>query len=391
MKRAIILGAYPESVVAFRGDLIQAVANAGHEVIVMTAPTRPNIVAEIESLRGLGQELNPAARCRVAPGKVVFRGYPVQRNALNPKSDWRTLRELQRAFRELQPDVILAYTIKPIIWGGIAARSLPRARFVAMVTGLGYAFQGSTLRRRLLNQVVVRLYRYALRRADTVIFQNVDNRDEFIRRRIVPANKCHTVPGSGVNLDRFRFTPLPKGPPRFLLIARLLGEKGIREYAAAAAIVKQRFPNSRFSLVGPTDPSPDGIPLKEVERWQQTGAIEYHGATDDVRPYLRDSHIYCLPSYHEGMPRTVLEAMAMGRPILTTDVCGCRETVIPGTNGWLVPSGDANSLAERMMWFVEHREQWETMAFASRRLAEEKFDVANVNRKMLEQLNLGDG
>lgn len=337
----------------------------------MTAAASPDVQEEIEAT---------GAR---------FEPYPIQRNGLNPLSDVTTLRHLRRRFLQLKPNVILAYTIKPVIWGGIAARRSPNTRFFALITGLGYAFQRGGFKRNLLNSIVVRLYRFALRRAEGVIFQNSDNRDLFVRNKIVGASKCHVVNGSGVNVSEFEVQPFSEGEPRFLLIARLLGEKGIREYAAAAEVVKQKYPNANFDLVGPEDPSPDGIPHSEIEEWHQNGIINYRGATNDVRPFLTDCHIYVLPSYHEGMPRTVLEAMSMGRPILTTDVTGCRETATPGVNGWLVPKADAEALAERMIWFIENREQWASMGAESRKVAEDRFDVTKVNAEMLRIMGIG--
>lgn len=371
----LLLGAYPDSVASFRGDLVRELVATGNDVTVMTAAATPKVESDI---RALG---------------VKFQPYSIQRNSLDLASDLRTLAELRKAIAEIEPDVILAYTIKPIVWGGIAARShlkrCPQARFFALVTGLGYAFQGGSLKRRVLRLLVTRLYRFALKRASGVIFQNPDNRDLFVERKIVPRDKCHVVSGSGIDVARFAKQPLPAGASHFLLIARLLGEKGIREYCQAAERVKAKHPEVQFSLVGPEDPSPDGIPLAEIKEWQAKGAITYHGATTDVRPFIENCHVYCLPSYHEGMPRTVLEAMATGRPILTTDVVGCKETVEPGVNGWLVPKADFEALAERMLWFIENRDQWQEMADASRRLAEERFDVRKVNRHMLKIMGLG--
>lgn len=395
LKNAAVVGAYPDSVVGFRGELIRGLATAGCAVTVMAADTTEEVRMQIEGLAetaggqvsgsGLPVEEAEAAGKK---GIVRFRPYWVQRNGVSVSSDRRTLKELKSAFQEMKPDLILAYTIKPIIWGGIAARSCPQARFFALVTGLGYAFQGGSWKRRLLNQLVVRLYRFALKRAQGVIFQNADNRDLFIQHRIVPPNKCYVVSGSGINVQQFKQTALPLGDPHFLLIARLLGEKGIREYAAAARQVKKVYPEARFSLVGPEDPSPDGIPIAEVRQWVEEGIIQYHGSTDDVRPFLQDCHIYVLPSYHEGMPRTVLEAMAIGRPILTTKVTGCKETVENDVNGWLVPKANANDLAQRMIWFIENRDRWEGMAAASRKLAEERFEVGKVNSEMLRILGI---
>ena len=153
-------------------------------------------------------------------------------------------------------------------------------------------------------------------------------------------------------------------------------------------MVKISFPDVVFQLVGPEDPSPDGIPLSEIQEWHNKGWIEYCGVIDDVRPFLNDCSVFVLPSYHEGMPRTVLEAMSVGRPILTTDVPGCRETVLPGKNGFLVPKGDVEKLAERMIWFIENRDQWEKMGTKSRKLAEENFDVHQVNKELMNIMKL---
>ncbi|MDG2468361.1 MAG: glycosyltransferase family 4 protein [Pirellulaceae bacterium] len=368
--KLIVTGAYPDSVADFRGDLIRAFVTAECQVTVMTAEATPNVKQKIQ---GLG---------------VDFRPYWINRNAVNVSSDRKTLAELRTAYSELRPDLILAYTIKPIVWGGIAARHAHDSKFFALVTGLGYAFQGGSLKRRLLKTLVVYLYWFALKRAKAVIFQNNDNRDLFIKHRIVPAAKCHVVSGSGVNMSEYPLTPLPAGLAHFLLIARLLGEKGIREFCQAAKQVKSTYPEAKFSIIGPEDPSPDGIPMKEIESWHKSGTICYHGATSDVRPFLNDCHIYTLPSYHEGMPRTVLEAMAMGRPILTTDVVGCRETVEQGVNGFLVPNADSDALAERMIWFIENRDQWQAMGDASRKIVEDKFDVHKVNAEMLRIMGI---
>ncbi len=336
----------------------------------MTANATSEIQADIENL---GTDFQP---------------FPVHRNSLNILQDIATLRNLRKTYRRLKPDLILSYTIKPIIWGGIAARSCPQTKFFALVTGLGYAFQGTTLKRRLLNSLVTKLYRFALGRSSGVIFQNSDNRNLFVQRKIVPAEKCHVVKGSGINVLDFAHTPLPDGPARFLLIARLLGEKGIREYAAAAKIVKSRYPDSVFELVGPEDPSPDGISIKEIESFTDDETLAYSGSTIDVRPFIKACHVYVLPSYHEGMPRTVLEAMAIGRPILTTDVPGCRDTVKPDANGWLVPKANAEALANKMIEAIEHRGRWQTMGNESRRIAEEEFDVHKVNASMLEIMGI---
>jgi glycosyltransferase involved in cell wall biosynthesis len=370
MAHVAIVGNEPKSLLNFRGDLIRAIVSSGHRVTAMSAPASADQIQQIEALG------------------ASFRPFPVQRNGLNPWRDLQTFLALRKAFRELTPDLVLAYTIKPVIWSGLAARGIAGVSFFALITGLGFAFQRGSIARNILTWGVSRLYQASLQSATRVIFQNTDNRDEFIARRIIPGSRCFVVAGSGVDILRFQTTNLPETAPVFLCIARLLGEKGLREYAQAACLVKQRYPDAVFHLLGPTDPSPDGIPLDEVQRWQEEGTLEYLGETNDVRPFIAACHVYVLPSYHEGMPRSVLEAMSMGRPILTTDASGCRETVTQHENGFLVPIRDVNALASRMVWFIEHRDQWQSMGQASRRMAEERFDVRKINAELLRSMNL---
>jgi glycosyltransferase involved in cell wall biosynthesis len=344
---------------------------AGHEVTAMASDDDAYV---IERMTSMG---------------VKYCSYPVHRNGLNPLSDLHTFFSLRKLFREINPDVVLAYTIKPVIWGGIALMGRSTTRFYALITGLGYSFNDSdSFARKALSVLVTQLYRTALFKTSRVIFQNPDDRDLFIARQIVGKDKCALVNGSGVDLNRFPLTSLPIDGVVFLMIGRLLGEKGFREYAKAASLVKARYPDAVFRMLGPEDPSPDGIPLEEIRNWQAKGWVEYLGETPDVRPFINDCHIFVLPSYHEGMPRTVLEAMAMGRPILTTDAPGCRETVTPGENGYLVPKGDADALAERMFWFIEHRVEWNRMGLRSREIAEERFNVHDINRELLKIMEL---
>lgn len=370
MAHIVLIGALPESLTNFRGDLIRALVSSGHSVTAMAAPASIDQVKAIESLG------------------ASFRSFPVQRNGLNPWYDVQTLFALHKAFRELTPQVVLAYTIKPIIWGSFALSGVHGVRFFALIEGAGYAFQSGGIKRRILTQLVKCLYRTALKKARQVIFLNRDNEQLFLQIGIVEQSQSVIVNGTGIDLDLFAAEPFPSGSVVFLTIARLLGEKGLREYAHAARLVKQRYPNAVFRLLGPADPSPDGVPLQEVKAWHAQKVVEYLGVAKDVRPFIADCHVYVLSSYHEGMPRTVLEAMAMGRPILTTNVPGCRETVVAGENGYLVPKADAEALAERMIWFIEHHGQWQRMGQASRRMAEERFDVHRVNAEMLRIMHL---
>jgi glycosyltransferase involved in cell wall biosynthesis len=376
--KVIIIGALPESLINFRGEFLFSLAKKKLSVVAMASSSAENISLGIDNVLSM-----------LKKNKIAYKSYPVQRNGVNLVSDLYTWKVLRNEFKLQQPDIILAYTIKPIIWGGLASRVSPKTHFYALVTGLGFAFQGKTWKRRILTRLITLLYKASLKNAKKVIFQNPDNLQEFISRNIVPKEKCELVNGSGVDIEKFSFAQSPQVKPIiFLTIGRLLGEKGLREYAQAAKLVKKQYPEVIFQLLGPEDPSPDGLSIKEVDLWQKNEIIDYLGSTDNVLPYIQACHIYVLPSYHEGMPRTVLEAMAIGRPILTTDVPGCRETVINGENGYLVPKSNAKALAERMIWFIENSDQWERMGNRSRQFAEEKYDVHKVNAKLMEIMGL---
>jgi len=370
--KIVIIGAYPQSIISFRGHLIKSFVDAGHTVTVMTAEASKEVVEQVESLG------------------ASFRSFIVQRNGLNPVIDLQTLYQLRKALIELAPDKVLAYTIKPIIWGGIANRMIGKASFYPMVTGLGYAFEKGSLVRNAVNTLVKTLYKWALKKAEKVIFQNEENLNTFVDLGLIEPSSARRVFGSGVDLAHFQQQPLPKGVPVFLLIARLLGDKGIREFVQAAKLVRAKYPEVRCQILGPFDSSPDRISEEEMSSWQAEKVIEYLGETTNVVPFIEQCHIYTLPSYHEGLPRTVLEAMAVGRPILTTDAVGCRDTIFDNEsdnnkrNGFLVPIKNVQQLAIKMIWFVEHQQVWPDMANASRHYAGEYFDVHKVNASIAD-------
>jgi glycosyltransferase involved in cell wall biosynthesis len=367
--KIMIIGALPSSLYNFRGDLIIELAKK-HSVVSMACGATQE---EINEIKLLG---------------CSYIDYPISRNGLNPLKDITTMLAIKKAVEQERPDVVISYTIKPVVWGGIGLLlSKHKSQFFPMITGLGYAFQGGSLVRNCLSFLVKSLYRLALTNANGVIFQNQDNKQIFIDNKIVNKEKCHLVNGSGVNLNDYKIEKIST-EPTFLLIARLLKEKGIREYFIAANIVKKTYPKTIFNLVGPEDPSPDAISKKELDHWCESGAINYHGSTTDVRKFIRESNVYVLPSYHEGMPRTTLEAMAMARPILTTNVPGCKETVVNGVNGWLVEKESGDALAKKMIWFLENSRDWPSMGAASRCMVEEKFDVNKVNLSILEILGI---
>jgi len=259
----------------------------------------------------------------------------------------------------------------------------------SLVTGLGYAFGGDQWLQRRLADVVRLLSRVAFACNQRVFVQNPDDAEMFLERRLLSREKLTTVNGSGVDLKEFDVVPLPPGPTVFLLIARLLVEKGVLVFVEAARKLKRRYPDARFRLLGPFDSNPSSLKPEQIDTWVDEGIIDYLGETKDVRPFIADAHVFVLPSfYREGTPRSILEAMSMGRPIITTDAPGCRETVINGENGFLIPIKDSDKLADAMETFIRMPLQLIKASKNSRVLAEEKFDVHKVNQVMLRSMAL---
>jgi glycosyltransferase involved in cell wall biosynthesis len=369
-QRVVVFGSLAESLINFRGPLIAELVARGHRVFALAPDMDEDIGAQV---RALGAE----------PVSVRL-----GRTSLNPFGALATLRDLARTFRAIAPDLVLAYTIKPIILGAVAARAARVPRFVCLVTGLGYAFTGGREPKRLFSRAVGKFtYRRAFERAALAVFQNPDDRAEFRRLELLPPSlPTVLVNGSGVDIGHFSPAPLPAGAS-FLLIARLLKDKGLREFGRAAARLKAERPGVRISMVGFLDTSPDGIGQAELDAMIAAG-VDYLGPQVDVRPAIGAHSVYVLPSYREGTPRSVLEAMAMGRPAITTDAPGCRETVTDGVNGFLVPVKDWEMLYRAMLRFVDEPALIAPMGAASRRIAEEKFDVRKVNSALLAAAGL---
>lgn len=366
-----LLGSYGPSLVIFRGALIQDLVARGHRVIAMAPDISPVLADQLEAL---GAE----------PLQT-----PMVNNSLNPLSMMNSLNALRRVFAATRPDALIAYTIKPVTLGSIAASWAGVSNIVGLITGLGFAFtEGDGARRKVSRLAATFLYRRALRRNQLVIFQNPDDRAYFRDHNILrDETRSIVVRGSGVELDKFRPAALPV-KPAFLMVARLIGDKGVREFAEAARLLKQRHPQASFRLAGWFDESPDAISREELAR-MEAGGVDYLGKLDDIRPALAAASVFVLPSrYREGTPRSTLEAMAMGRAVVTTDTPGCRETVVDGSNGFLVPPRDAKALVAAMERFIVEPTLAAEMGARSRSLAEERFDVAIVNRMIIEASGL---
>jgi len=333
----------------------------------------PDIDAETASaLKGLGAK--PHAISMQRSGKGIM-------------ADIKYYRELRRVFADFDADLVISYTIKPNIWGSLAAASL-KIRSVSMVTGLGFVFSpASGVAGSALRYISQKLYRAATNANSQVIFQNPDDLEDFCAAGcLADRGKAFLVAGSGVDVAHYRRVSLP-AEPVFLMISRLLGNKGVREYASAAAIVRRQLPDFRFLLVGFLDEGPDCVTAEELAGWQKNG-IEFLGEMKDVRPAIEKASVYVLPSYREGTPRSVLEAMAMGRPVITTDAPGCRETVIDNDNGILVRVGDAQDLADKILKLGGDAALREKMGEAGYRRALSKYEVGGVNREIMHKLQL---
>jgi glycosyltransferase involved in cell wall biosynthesis len=369
-RRIVVLGSYAPSLINFRGPLIAALIAQGH-IVHALAPDIDD--ATHAKLRALG-----AIPCSVH----------LRNSGIDPVANLRTLAELTRLFREISPDCVLSYTIKPVTLGSLAARRARVGQIVALVTGLGYAFtSGPGWRRRLSRIAAKLLYQWAFAACDLILFQNPDDEADLRRLGLVrDGDETHQVHGSGVDLAHYAPAPL-SDQPRFLMISRLLGDKGVREYAAAAARLKMAYPQAEFALLGYIDQGPDSISPGELAAFERMG-VRYLGPSEDVRPAIASCNVFVLPSYREGTPRSVLEAMAMGRPVVTTDVPGCRQAVIHGVNGLLVPPRDAGALADAMRSFVERPEQIAPMGAASLSRAQTLFDVDLVNAEIVAAMAL---
>jgi len=350
-RRVVLAGNSSWNIVNFRSGLIHALKAAGYEPVVI-AP------------------VDPAAEQRMADLGVERIVIGMERSGLNPLADLRLTLTYRRLLKDLQPIAYLGFTIKPNIYGGIAAR-LTGVPLIANISGLGTVF----LKRGLLQALVSRLYRFAFKRAAVTFFQNPEDRALFVERGLVRRDQAQLLPGSGVDLERFQPIAHPVGPATFLFIGRVLGDKGVREYVQAARMVRADIPGVRFQLLGPVDEgNRSAVTHREVERWVAEGIIEYLGATEDVRPYIAEATAVVLPSYREGLPRSLLEAAAMARPLIATDVPGCRELIEPGVNGLLCQPKNSSSLAKAMKTMMNSSaEDRSKMGAASRRMVEQGY------------------
>ena len=375
MKIALI-GTAANCVVGFRADLIKSLHQQGHTVYALALDYDDNTRMQVTNLGAIPVD------------------YKFSRTGLNPLKDFLDTYALSKQLKRLAPDLVFSYFSKPSIFGTLAAVMAGVKKRYAMLEGLGYLFteqpQGVSRKVRLLKKIQVMLYRCIFPSLDALILLNPDDRHDLLVNCKINVKQAHVLGGIGLNLADYPFTPPPTSPVSFIFIARLLAEKGVHEYVAAAKIVKAKYPETRFYMLGAIDTqNPGSLTVKCLNNLIEDDIIIAPGHVSNVAEWIAKSSVFVLPSYYrEGIPRSTQEAMAMGRAVLSTDVPGCRETVVQGVNGYLVQRWSHAELAEKMCELIENPQKITDMGLASYQLAQERFDADKVNNRLLELLEI---
>ncbi|WP_286729276.1 glycosyltransferase family 4 protein [Acinetobacter sp. UBA1297] len=380
--RFLIFGSHLNSIINFRGKLIDEIKNRGNEVHIL--------VPSIDDFKDQAKYLRSK--------DFIIHTIPMQRTGTNPLQDIYSLYNLYKIFSKIKPDFILSYTIKPVIYGTLIAWLTGISYRFALITGLGYSFNNIETKNSIsfFQKIIYKLYKFSLAKTDITFFQNIDDLKLFEKMELVRNTRVIVVNGSGVDLDHYIYNikllenSTEKDPLKFLMLGRIIGDKGIREYIAAARRLKQKYSERVvFQLAGGLDSNPTAIQKNELDSWIEEGIIEYLGKLKDVRPILTDSHVFILPSYREGTSRSILEAMSIGRPVVTTNVPGCKQLVIDGENGYLAEVKSVESLVNAIEKILQlSPEQLLSMGKASRQIVEDKYDVHKVNHHMLTEMGI---
>lgn len=375
--KLLMIGTVASSFYGFRADLIRALLKKGHQVYAFTSEYTAEDLKKIEQL-----------------GAIPIT-YDLNRGGLNPLTDIIATYKLSKKIQKIKPDLVFSYFSKPVIFGTIAAKLAKVPHVIGMLEGLGYTFtdqpEGLSKKIQLIKKVQILLYKIAVPQLDKLIFLNPDDPKDLLEQHEITVKKVEVLGGIGLNLKDYPYKGIPdiQKPINFLFIGRLLKEKGIHDFVLAAKKVKEQYPEIQFTILGAIDSFNLGaLKQSELENLISSNIINYPGHVNNVKDWIANSHVFVLPSYREGVPRSTQEAMAIGRPVITTDVPGCRDTVIDGVNGFLVPKWNPQALAEKMIYFIEHPEQVRMMGDQSHKIAIEKFDAEKVNQRLLEILGI---
>lgn len=374
--KIVLIGTVASSLYGFRANLIKAIIKQQHTVYAFTSEYEQHELKRIEETGAI-----PVT-------------YQLNRGGLNPLTDIKSTYELSKEIKSIAPDLVFSYFSKPVIFGTLAAKLAKVPKVIGMLEGLGYTFteqpSGVSKKTRLVKAAQIFLYKVALPQLDTLIFLNPDDPKDLLDAYSIKVKQVKVLGGIGLNLEDYNYSSTYPTVPTFIFVARLLAEKGIHDYIAAAKIVKESHSNARFVVLGAIDKHALGaLTDSELNKYVDSNIIEYPGHVDNVSEWIADSSIFVLPSYYrEGVPRSTQEAMAIGRAVITTDVPGCRETVVDGVNGFLVEKWNPQALAKKMIYFIEHPEQIAIMGHESYKIAREKFDAKEVNKRLLDILGL---
>ncbi len=371
----LIIASYPKSIFKFRGDLIKLLLKKGFEVHIATPIN--NEESNDQDLINL-RELN-----------VRIHRYSLNRRGINILEDLFSIFQLGYIFLKVSPNFVLAYTIKPVIYGMIMSFLTRVPNRISLITGLGISFTNIEDKQNFYTRKIIRfLYKVSLNLSTKNIFQNKDDKKLFQKLKIIRnIENNYVINGSGVNLSFFQKTNIPKDLT-FLFIGRFLKSKGLIEYIEAAKAIKSEFQEVKFFIAGSIENGFDAVSLEYLNPLIKDGIIENLGYINDVRSAIKNSSVYVLPSYREGTPRSVLEAMAMARPIITTDAPGCRETVINGFNGFKVKVRSTKELVDAMKFFKNNPKSIKEMGNNSLEIVKERYDVRIINKKMLDYMGI---
>lgn len=364
-----VLSSHTQSLFWFRMDMMKAFVAHGNTVFA------------------LGPEPEANWKGKFKESNIEYRQFFVERNGVNPFKDLKTYRNLYQFMKKEKPDKVFAYQAKTVVYGSLAARFNGINDVYLLIAGIGSVFNGRGLKHNVLKFIMKIEYWAAFKASKKVFFQNEDDKKKFISYRLINENKVEIINGSGVNLESFKPEQFPKAPA-FLFIGRLIKDKGIVEYLEACKQIKKKYFKIRCLLVGPYDSNPSALQPEELMPYIEKGIIEYFGEQKDVRPFIDQCSTYVLPSYHEGTPKTVLEAMAMGRSIITCDAPGCRETVVQGENGYLVKVKNIDEIVEKMEYLILNPEINKVMGERSLKLVRDKYDVNLVNKSIMDTMGL---
>lgn len=371
-KRILVLSSLAYSLINFRGDFIKSLISQGYEVYAAAPEFNDEIRNEIEAL-----------------GAVTV-SYSLQRTGLNPFNDLKTILELKKLISNNKIDLLFPYTVKPVIYGSLAAK-MTNTPVISLITGLGFAFTGLTRKARTLQMFNEFLYKLSIRKNKIIIFQNSDDYQLFLDRKIISKKqKISIVSGSGVNLKQFktRINENSTDSISFIIVARLMKEKGIELFINAAQTLKVKYPKAEFHVIGGPEKSSSAVSSERLNELNKEGTIVFHGVQHNVPEHLFKRDIFVLPTYYrEGIPRSILEALSVGMPIITTNTPGCKETVIHKKNGFLIKPQNFEELKNAMEYFLINKEKIKEMGVNSREYAKERFDVNIINKNLLDIIN----